>query len=190
MEIFSSCVVHYCSHEPHGLLLSTCNAADVTEELNLIYFNSFQCPYPVTASGYSTGQCSAGGLFFFYLLEYGWVSHLPRVFCKLLATAFQLPDFCWSSLGPHSSPQPGSDLLPKGLGSCALYVMTGSQAKLIMVIIFIMRNSSRNSNRSLCLLYLGTCHTHRQERLFKGTNEESRQKQVRLRVHQAFFSAI
>lgn len=33
-----------------------------------------------------------------------------------------------------------------------------------------------NSNRFLCLLYSGTSHTHREERLFKGKNQEMESK--------------
>lgn len=105
-----------------------------------------------------------------------FMSPFPRVFCKCLATAFQIPILpLWSACSPQSSSQPGSGILPEGLGACTQCAMTGSQVKLITVIIFIVRNSSINSKRFLCFLYLGTSHTHR-ERDFKGTNKESESK--------------
>lgn len=91
-----------------------------------------------------------------FWLHETFIFPFPRVFCKCLATAFQIP-----ILPPWSSSKPGSEILPEGLGACTQCAMTGSQVKLIMVIIFIIRNSSINSNRFLCLLYPGTSHTHR-----------------------------
>lgn len=128
-----------------------------------------------------------GGCLFILVYESKvWVSHIPRVFCKLLTTAFQLPTCLTGYCHLFSSPHSSSDFLPEGLG--AYHVMTGLQAKLITLIIFIMRKVPINSNRFLCLIYSGTSHTHREERdCSKEKSGNVVKNQVHLGAHQAFF---